>query len=127
MVLIVRGLIVCRLLNSALERNSERWSLGGIGECGFMAKMGSDHALRRRFGQRIRSLRRERGYSQERFAALSGLDRSYMGSVERGERNIGIDNIGAIARALHVDVRVLFQFDLEAQEQKRSRPPEGPA
>jgi transcriptional regulator with XRE-family HTH domain len=75
-----------------------------------MSNVGPDRVLRRQFGQRIRELRRERGYSQERFAALSGLDRSYMGSVERGERNIGIDNVGAIARALNVDVSTLFEF-----------------
>jgi len=81
-----------------------------------MSNVGPDRALRHQFGRRVRELRRERGYSQERFAALSGLDRSYMGSVERGERNIGLDNIGAVARALGVDVCVLFQFTRDAPQ-----------
>jgi transcriptional regulator with XRE-family HTH domain len=48
-------------------------------------------------------------YSQERFAAVAGLDRAYMGAVERGEKNVSMDNIGAIARALGVEVYRLFQ------------------
>ena len=64
--------------------------------------------VRAEFGRRVRELRRQRGHSQERFAALSGLDRSYYGSVERGERNISLDNISAIARALEVPIRELF-------------------
>ncbi|MGH3087916.1 MAG: helix-turn-helix domain-containing protein [Rubrobacteraceae bacterium] len=65
-------------------------------------------SIRRLFGQRARKLRRERGYSQERFAMISGLDRSYYGGVERGERNVSLDNIAAIAQALDVPVSELF-------------------
>lgn len=60
------------------------------------------------FGRRVRELRKERGFSQERFAAASGLDRSYYGGVERGERNVSLENIAAIARALDVPIRELF-------------------
>lgn len=64
--------------------------------------------VRAAFGRRVRELRKARGYSQERFAMLSGLDRSYFGGVERGERNVSLDNIAAIARALDVPIKKLF-------------------
>ena len=69
--------------------------------------------VRLQFGARIRALRRLQGISQERLAALAKLDRSYMGKVERGERDIGIDNIGKIARALKVEIYVLFMFGVQ--------------
>lgn len=67
-----------------------------------------DPSVRASFGLRVRELRKERGFSQERFAAASGLDRSYYGGVERGERNVSLENIAAIARALDVPIRELF-------------------
>lgn len=66
---------------------------------------------RRAFGLRVRELRAERGHSQEGFAALVGIHRTYIGSVERGERNISLDNIHAIADALGVPARVLISDD----------------
>ena len=62
------------------------------------------------FGRRIRQLRQERGWSQEEFADHARLDRSYMGCVERGERNVSIENIGKIAGALGVSPAVLFDW-----------------
>jgi transcriptional regulator with XRE-family HTH domain len=56
----------------------------------------------RLFGDRVRSLRIERGYSQEKLAELSGLHRNYVGDVERGARNVGLLNILHLARALGV-------------------------
>lgn len=53
-------------------------------------------------------LRAERGLSQEQLADRSGLHRTYVGSVERGERNISLDAINALADGLDVDVVALF-------------------
>jgi transcriptional regulator with XRE-family HTH domain len=61
------------------------------------------------FGKRVRELRVERGWSQEQFAHLCGLDRSYVGQVERGERNISLDNICRITAALHVSLAAFFE------------------
>ncbi|WP_149113752.1 helix-turn-helix domain-containing protein [Limnoglobus roseus] len=60
------------------------------------------------FGARVRHLRKEQGFSQEDFAHRVGLDRSYMGGVERGERNISLENICLIARALNLPVSQIF-------------------
>lgn len=60
------------------------------------------------FGQRVRELRIERGLSQEGLALASDLDRTYIGGIERGERNVSLINIEKIAAALGVAVRKLF-------------------
>jgi transcriptional regulator with XRE-family HTH domain len=57
---------------------------------------------RRVFGDRVRELRASTGLSQEALADVAGLHRTYVGSVERGERNISLDNIYALAAALGV-------------------------
>jgi len=68
-------------------------------------------SLRVLFGRRIRVLRRDRGFSQERFAYHAGLDRSYVGGIERGQRNVSLDNVAVLARALDLPVYELFLFD----------------
>jgi transcriptional regulator with XRE-family HTH domain len=60
------------------------------------------------FAQRLRELRSAKGLSQEALAELCGLHRTYVGSVERGERNISLDNIERLASALEVAVRDMF-------------------
>lgn len=60
-------------------------------------------------GKRIRALRKRAGYTQEEFAYKAGLDRSYYGAVERGERNLSVLNLLKIAETLWVDVGVLFE------------------
>lgn len=64
---------------------------------------------RRVFGERVRALRQERGLSQERLAEMAGVHRTYLSSLERGERNVSLDNIHAIAEALGVSPAELFE------------------
>ncbi len=59
-------------------------------------------------GANIRRLRKVLGLSQERLAESAGLHWTYVGSVERGERNVSVDNICRFASALGVDVPELF-------------------
>lgn len=66
----------------------------------------------RLFGDQVRALRQARQMTQERLAEASGLDRSYIGGVERGERNVSLLNILKIAKALQVEASRLLQvFD----------------
>jgi transcriptional regulator with XRE-family HTH domain len=59
--------------------------------------------LRFVFAANLRREREARGFSQEHLADLAGLHRTYVGSVERGERNISIDNIERLAKALELE------------------------
>ena len=59
-------------------------------------------------GQQIRKLREAKGFTQEGFAAEAGMDRSYYGGVERGERNVAAINLIQIAFILKVEVGELF-------------------
>lgn len=61
-----------------------------------------------RFGERVRELRRECGWSQEEFAAQCDLDRTYVGGIERGERNVALRNIERIADALGISLAELM-------------------
>lgn len=60
------------------------------------------------FGRRLKSVRTALGYSQEGLALASGIDRSYIGGVERGERNISLINIYKLAKALNVSPKEFF-------------------
>lgn len=60
--------------------------------------MRKKHSALLKLGTRIRELRKAKGFSQENFAAEVGLDRTYMGSVERGERNVAALNLIRIAK-----------------------------
>ena len=63
------------------------------------------------FGRRVRQLRKAKGVSQEAFAYGIKIDRSYFGSIERGERNVSLDNICLIADGLGVAPAELLMFD----------------
>jgi transcriptional regulator with XRE-family HTH domain len=67
-----------------------------------------DEGIKAAFGQRVRELRTEKGLSQESLALACDLDRTYIGGIERGERNVSLVNIEKIAAALRVPVRELF-------------------
>ena len=69
-----------------------------------------DQILIEEFGKRIRQLRTERNLSQEELAELTGFHRTYIGMVERGERNISLSNIGVFAKTFEMSVSELFEF-----------------
>ena len=65
-------------------------------------------SLAKKLGQHIRTLRKAKGYSQESFAYKLKLHRTYIGSVERGEKNITIKNLEKIAECLKVEISDIF-------------------
>ena len=71
----------------------------------------------RGFGETVRRLRLERGYSQERFAEMCGLHRTYIGSIERGEKVVTIVTAEKLARALGLSLTGLFaELEREAPD-----------
>ena len=64
--------------------------------------------VQERFGDRLREVRNQAGLTQESLAEASGLDRSYYGGVERGERNVALRNIEALADALGMTISNLM-------------------
>lgn len=66
-------------------------------------------AVRELFARNVRLLRRERRMTQEALADATGLWQAHVSEIERGQRNVSIDNIGAVAHALGVGVGRLFQ------------------
>lgn len=71
--------------------------------------MGKVQTIQEQFGQRVRELRRTHGLSQEAFADNCGLDRTYIGGIERGERNVSLRNIAVIAKAIGLSISELMQ------------------
>ena len=71
--------------------------------------MPRDADLLTQFGTRVRAARAGVGLSQEALAEACGLHRTYVGSVERGERNVGLLNLLSLAAALHVDPAQLVE------------------
>jgi transcriptional regulator with XRE-family HTH domain len=65
--------------------------------------------IRIRFGKALRYRRSKLGVSQEEFADMCGLDRTYIGGIERGERNVALVNIEKIALALRLSLGQLFR------------------
>jgi len=74
-----------------------------------MAASGRDRQIQRKLGDRVRALRKEKGFSQEAFADACGLHRTYMGSVERGETNPTLSSLATIARSLKITVSRLLE------------------
>ena len=74
-----------------------------------MSRMVKRADILERFGQRVRELRKQQGYSQEGFAAACGLDRTYIGGIERGERNVALRNIETIAQTLGITLSELME------------------
>ena len=71
----------------------------------------SEKVLLKRFGSRVRKVRLEKGFSQEQLALEANLDRSYIGGVERGERNISLVNLFKLSKALSVPPSTLLEDD----------------
>jgi transcriptional regulator with XRE-family HTH domain len=65
--------------------------------------------LQREFGERIRRYRQGLGLSQEALAHRAGINRTYIGSLESGQRNISLDNLCKLARALDIDAGELVR------------------
>ena len=65
---------------------------------------------------KLRAHRRRLGFSQEELAERSGLHRTYVGAIERGERNLTILNLEKLAMALRVDVQELLSTDTSSEE-----------
>lgn len=76
------------------------------------------------FGRAIRRKRKARKISQEKLAELSEINRTYMGDVERGERNLALQNMSKIARALGLRLSQLVRA-MEEELKKPSHPPSG--
>lgn len=69
-------------------------------------------SLIKAFADNLKAARKREGISQEALAHLAGLHRTYVGSVERGERNISIENIERLARALGLEPADLMKVDV---------------
>jgi len=67
--------------------------------------------LLKRFGERVRTERQNKGLSQEKLAELAGLHRTYIGMIERGEKNITLVNIEKLAKALKIKIIDLLDFE----------------
>jgi ribosome-binding protein aMBF1 (putative translation factor) len=87
------------------EVATSNWSTGMI----VSMKRTHKGPLRNVLAKNMRTLRRARGLSQEALADEIGIDRTYCGSVERAERNVSIDNVARIAKALAVEPWKLFK------------------
>ena len=65
--------------------------------------------IKKKFGDRVRELRLEANLSQEKFALLIDMDRTYLASVENGKRNISLENIAKIANGFNITIEELFK------------------
>ncbi|OGX19813.1 MAG: transcriptional regulator [Omnitrophica WOR_2 bacterium RBG_13_44_8b] len=63
----------------------------------------------KKFGENVKKLRKAKGWSQEELSKKSGLHRTYIGSIERGERNVSLINVQRISEALKVFIRDILE------------------
>ena len=71
--------------------------------------MDTDREFLIEFGKKIQDLRKQLGLSQEELAYKAGFHRTYVGMIERGERNITLNNLKKLSKGLEVDIKDLFQ------------------
>lgn len=74
-----------------------------------MSSMGQTN-IRKKFGKRLREVRKTTKLSQEALGFKAAIHRTYIGAIERGEQNVSLDNIYKLSRALKVHVKELFDF-----------------
>ncbi|MEG3835142.1 MULTISPECIES: helix-turn-helix transcriptional regulator [unclassified Microcoleus] len=80
-------------------------------------KQKSEIDIKKRFGKAIRRRRRELDLSQEHLAEISGLHRTYISSIERGQRNPSLENIDNLTKALDISISELFaNYGIEVEE-----------
>ncbi len=66
--------------------------------------------LLREFGDRIKQLRLQNSFSQEKLSFITGFHRTYIGMIERGERNISLTNMAVFAKVFELDISELLDF-----------------
>lgn len=66
--------------------------------------------IKKKVGCKIKALRKSRGFTQEKVALITGLDRTYVNSVENGKRNISIVNLQKITKSFDIDLKEFFEF-----------------
>lgn len=64
--------------------------------------------IKQRLGQKLKELRKQKGLSQEKLANMAEIDRTYLPTIEKGERNVSIEVVERLAKALDVKVKDLF-------------------
>lgn len=68
--------------------------------------------LLKEFGNRIRQLRIEKKFSQEKLSFITGFHRTYIGMIERGERNISLTNMAVFAKVFEINISELLDFNI---------------
>lgn len=76
--------------------------------CGYFMR---NREILQKFGQRVRELRKEKNLSQEQLSYMADLHRTYIGMIERAEKNITLINIEKIANSLKISIDDLFKFN----------------
>ena len=76
--------------------------------------------IRSRLGKRVRHLRTNLAWSQEKLAEKAGLHPTYVGGIERGERNVSLENLFKLSRAFDITLAELFQFPQGRPKEKES-------